>query len=334
MSHPPAPLVSVITPVYNGAEYLRECIESVCAQTYPNWRYTIVNNSSTDETLSIAEPYAARDSRIRISTNTAFLSLIANHNHAFTLIDPEAGYCKPLMADDWLYPGCLEALVDAVAGRPDVGLVSCSARTGGDRVLFDGLPAPGERVTYLSGREAGRRGLLEDRYFFGSPTTMLIRADLIRGRSPFYNPENLQADEEACYDLLRESDFAFVHAPLAYVRMHARSHTSATYHLFSLASCHTYALAKYGPDYLNPGELGPRMQQRMQEYYARLALAAVERRGPEFWDFHRRLLGLMGHPLSRARLARAVVVHVLRRLGSPRELARGVRSRLGSALRR
>src|SRR5256885_7775223 len=42
------PRVSVITPVYNGEEFLSECIESVLAQSYQNWDYTIVNNCSTD----------------------------------------------------------------------------------------------------------------------------------------------------------------------------------------------------------------------------------------------------------------------------------------------
>ncbi|MFL5980336.1 MAG: glycosyltransferase, partial [Gaiellaceae bacterium] len=36
-----------MTPVYNGARFLRECIDSVLAQTYGNWRYTIVDNKST-----------------------------------------------------------------------------------------------------------------------------------------------------------------------------------------------------------------------------------------------------------------------------------------------
>ena len=45
------PLVSVVTPVYNGDKYLADCVESVLKQTYQNWEYVIVNNCSTDRTL-------------------------------------------------------------------------------------------------------------------------------------------------------------------------------------------------------------------------------------------------------------------------------------------
>ena len=334
MSGPQVPLVSVVTPVYNGGGYLRECIESVQAQTYTNWRYTIVNNCSTDETLKIAQHYAAQDARIRVTTNSAFLPLIANHSHALSLIEAESLYCKPLMADDWLYRECLDRMVDCALAHPAVGLVCTSALTGSEQILFDRLPPTCAPTTLLSGRAAGRLALLEDRYFFGSPTTMLLRADLIRSRSPFYNPDNPQADEEACYDILRECDFAFIHQTLAYVRVHARSHTSATSYLFSIASCRTYALAKYGHDYLSEAEFGPLLRRRMYEYYARLAQAALEWRGAEFWAFHRRLLGMMGVPLKRTRLAGSIALLLMRKLCSPVGLARAVAGRAASLSRR
>ncbi len=50
-------LVSVVTPVYNGEDFLVECIESVLRQSYSNWEYIIVNNCSTDRTLEIALNY-------------------------------------------------------------------------------------------------------------------------------------------------------------------------------------------------------------------------------------------------------------------------------------
>jgi glycosyltransferase involved in cell wall biosynthesis len=66
------PLVSVVTPVYNGEEFLAECIESVLAQTYSNIEYTIVNNCSTDRSLDIALSYAAQDGLI-VHRNKGFV---------------------------------------------------------------------------------------------------------------------------------------------------------------------------------------------------------------------------------------------------------------------
>jgi cellulose synthase/poly-beta-1,6-N-acetylglucosamine synthase-like glycosyltransferase len=87
------PLVSVLTPVYNGEAYLAECIESLLAQTYSNWEYTIVNNCSTDGTLSIDQRYARTDTRIHVWENETLLNLIANHHGAFHLVSAESKYC-------------------------------------------------------------------------------------------------------------------------------------------------------------------------------------------------------------------------------------------------
>src|SRR5512132_1578633 len=112
-------LVSVVTPAYNEERYLRECIESVLAQTYTHWDYTIVNNCSTDRTLEIAQEYAARDPRIRIHNNETFVPVIANHNIAFRNISPQSKYCKVVGADDWLYPECLEKMVGLAERHPN-----------------------------------------------------------------------------------------------------------------------------------------------------------------------------------------------------------------------
>src|SRR6266511_2705323 len=106
------PLVSVVTPVYNGEKYLIECIESVLAQTYRNWEYIIVNNCSTDRSFDIAQSYAQRDARIRIHNNREFVAVIQNHNIAFRQISPQSRFCKIVHADDWLFPECIRPMVD------------------------------------------------------------------------------------------------------------------------------------------------------------------------------------------------------------------------------
>lgn len=57
---------TIIVPMYNVQPYISECIESVIAQTYPNWELIIVDDESKDDSLKIARQYAEMDSRIKI----------------------------------------------------------------------------------------------------------------------------------------------------------------------------------------------------------------------------------------------------------------------------
>lgn len=59
-------LVSIITPVYNGEKNLRETIESVLGQSYPQWEMIIIDDGSTDQSPEIAGEYTRRDGRIHL----------------------------------------------------------------------------------------------------------------------------------------------------------------------------------------------------------------------------------------------------------------------------
>ena len=75
--------ISIVLPVYNGAEYLAESIESVIAQTYANWELIIVNDCSTDGSLAIASKYASQDARIKVLSNVKNLKLPNSLNVGF-----------------------------------------------------------------------------------------------------------------------------------------------------------------------------------------------------------------------------------------------------------
>src|SRR5690349_21028297 len=186
MSATSQPLVSIVTPVYNGAEFLPECIESVLAQTYQNWDHTIVNNCSTDDTVAIARRYAEKDSRIRILENDTFLRIIPNHNHALRQLSPASKYFKIVFADDWIFPNCLEEMVSLAEKHPSVGIVGAYGLQAHE-VMWAGLPYPS---TVVSGREVCRRLLLDGLYVFGTPNSLLYRADLVRRHDPFFNESN------------------------------------------------------------------------------------------------------------------------------------------------
>ena len=58
--------ISVIIPVYNTEKYLKECVESVLAQTYHNLEILLINDGATDSSPQICESYAKQDARIKL----------------------------------------------------------------------------------------------------------------------------------------------------------------------------------------------------------------------------------------------------------------------------
>ncbi len=296
------PRVSIVTPVYNGAKYLVECIESVLAQTYSNWEYLIVNNCSTDDSLEIAQAYASRDPRIRVSNNTQFLGRIENENHGLGQISPDSKYCKVVHADDWIFPECLTRMVAVAEKYPTIAMVS-AYRLEDERVSLDGLRYPSVKT---AGAEICRRSLLGEVYVFGTPTSLLHRADIVRSQRPFYDASNDHGDLEACYRYLRRADFGFVHQVLTFTRRHNEAATafSKRFNTFVLGNLH--CLVKHGPLYLTEEEYARAMRISMRGYYEFLASSALRNKGKEFWDYHARELGKLGMRIDRLRIARVL----------------------------
>ena len=296
------PLVSVVTAVYNCEKYLAECIESVMAQTYQNWEYIIVNNCSTDRSLKIAQNYALKDTRIRIHNNSQFLGIIQNHNHALRQISTDSKYCKVVHADDWLFPECLEKMVQLAEGHPSVGLVG-AYRLEETRVTLDGLPYPS---TVVPGREICRRSLLGGPYIFGSATSLLIRGDLVRSRKCFYNESNLHADTEVCYEVLENTDFGFVHQVLTFTRRHNEATTMFARRFNTYILGNLTCLINYGRVYLTSEEYERRLKESLDGYYRFLAKSALWGREKEFWNYHRTELKKLNCSLSRTKLIAAL----------------------------
>lgn len=295
------PLVSVLTPVYNGERYLDECMASVLRQTYTNWEYVIVDNCSTDRTAEIIHRYAHRDSRIRVLTNERLVGVNTNHNIAFRAISPDSKYCKVVQADDWLFPECIREMVRVAEDNPSVGIVS-AYRLDDAQVTLDGLPYPS---TVVSGRQVCRQSLFDRYYVFGSPTSLLLRSKVVRQKSDFFVENSPHADTEACYDVLRDWDFGFVHQILTYTRRHGEAQSSRSHRWNTYLLSELRILTKYGPAFLTTEEYQELRQKTLTKYYSFLASKALQRVDKGFWEFHRKGLQELGCPLSRSRLLRS-----------------------------
>jgi len=327
MSLPDKPFVSVLTPVYNGEAYIAECIESVLAQTYRNFEYIIVNNCSKDRTLEIALSYAKKDNRIRVHDNKEFVAVIDNHNIAFRLMSGSAKYCKVVSGDDYILPECLAKMVEFAESNPGVGIVG-SYQLSGDSVRWQGFQYP---KNVFTGREICRRIFLgNDKTFgFGSPTSLMYRADLVRSSKAFYPNPSPHSDSSACFEHLQRSSFGFVYQVLSFERMHEATQTSKSKQIERYISAYLSDLIQYGPNYLDQEELQRELRKNLKAYHRFLAVDYfVGFRGRAYWEYHRSRLAELGYPLSRLTLFKAGALAILEDAMSPFQAIRKLRRRI------
>jgi hypothetical protein len=264
--------------------------------------------------------YAEKDPRIRVYNNEHFVPIIANHNIALRQILPKSKYCKVVFADDVLFPTCLENMVQLAENHPSVAIVG-SYSLYGPGITGVGLPYSESVVT---GRDACRMSLLGGPYVFGTATSVLYRADIVRSRYAFYNESNLHADAEVCYEFLEHRDFGFVHQILSYLRYRENSNTSHSQRLQTYLPAMIYHLTGYGPKYLTEAEMNTRRREVFRNYYRYLGSQVYKLRDHKFWDFHRGQLASCGYSLSASRLITAATSYLFDKLLNPKRTLEAV----------
>lgn len=113
--------ISVCMPMYNASRYLRECIDSILAQTFTDFELLIVDDGSTDESVKIVESY--HDPRIRLIKNKH--DYIASLN--LLLSEAKGKYIARMDADDVMLPERLDIQYEYMEEHPEVGVLATSA---------------------------------------------------------------------------------------------------------------------------------------------------------------------------------------------------------------
>ena len=307
------PLVTVLTPAYNEAKYLAQCIESVLAQTYQNWEYVIVDNCSKDATLEVARRYEQQDKRIRVIHNETLLTQGKNFNFTVQQLSPASKYCKIVQGDDSIFPQCLTEMVALAEANPSVGIVS-SYRLDGEKVKGDGLPLT---KTVFAGRDVCRRQMTSAMFVFGTPSTVMFRSEILRSRTPFFNEACLHFDTEACYEFLQKWELGFVHQVLSFSRTENISITSSLQRFNPDLIDYLITLKKFGLVYLTPGEFAARYAHTEEVFYAYLGRSAFKNRDQTFWKYQRDGLKVAGCELNRAKVAKHMLLVALDWVGNP-----------------
>jgi len=120
-----SPRVTVGLPVYNGEPYLAQAVDSLLAQTYPDFELIIADNASTDSTSAICRDFERRDGRVRYHRNDVNLGAARNYNRLVEMAKGE--FFKWAAHDDLCAPSYLESCVVVLERDPSV--VLCYPRT-------------------------------------------------------------------------------------------------------------------------------------------------------------------------------------------------------------
>lgn len=107
-------MISIIIPIYNRAYCLPRCLDSVINQTFTNWQCILIDDGSTDETLSVCRHYVELDSRFSVySQSNSGVSAARNQGieHA------EGEYVAFIDSDDWVEPDYLQLLYEAAGNN-------------------------------------------------------------------------------------------------------------------------------------------------------------------------------------------------------------------------
>ncbi|MDP9005264.1 MAG: glycosyltransferase family 2 protein [Verrucomicrobiota bacterium] len=132
------PCISIITPVFNTpVAWLRECVESVLAQTYEKWELLLIDDDSTDlETLRCLNELATRDSRIVLAKDGKRGGISAASNRGLSLT--EGDWVAFLDHDDVLEPDALFQNVKWLQDHPDADLIYSDE----DKLTEEGFDSP------------------------------------------------------------------------------------------------------------------------------------------------------------------------------------------------
>lgn len=110
---------SVIVPVYNIANYVDACVKSILNQTYPDLQIVLVNDGSTDNSLSIINKYREDNRVLIVNKQNGGLSSARNEGLKYATGE----YIAYLDGDDWLEKDAFQIVADAILRYGDVDMV-------------------------------------------------------------------------------------------------------------------------------------------------------------------------------------------------------------------
>ncbi|MDD6320012.1 MAG: glycosyltransferase [Oscillospiraceae bacterium] len=284
------PLVSIIVPVYNAADHIARCIESIRKQTYTNLEILLLNDGSKDVSSQVCQSYAGVDKRITvIDKENSGVSATRNlgMRHA-------AGkYFQFVDADDFIQPYATEMLVEKAEScsadmviahynrvEPPLRLPEAVRDTVVERAL-DPILDPSHRVQSFGFLMEGPLdkyefacGLMQEpaSFYYGVMWNKLYRADIVREHEDVVCSEDLDYSEDLYFNLnfIRYAEQFYALSTPIY--NYVQNPNSAVHHLNPLDVLTTrFELSKYYKDLYKHLGLYEQNKLRLNKYFFGIA---------------------------------------------------------------
>ena len=192
---------------------------------------------------------------------------------------------RAMLADDWLYPDCIERMVEVANDSETIGIVSAHQRWGND-VHLTSVPLGTNAFT---GHSVVSRTLRSGVNITGGPTAVLYRTPIILERDSFYDWTLETADTDAALRTLLRYDLGFVHRVLTYARRQGDSQIDWSREIGSFQAEDLLAVVRFGSEVLDARTNQRIVRFRLARYAAfllRSAFRAFTPGGAEFRNYH------------------------------------------------
>ncbi|MFV0530348.1 MAG: glycosyltransferase family 2 protein [Flavobacteriales bacterium] len=230
-------LVSVCIPTYNGAQFLREALDSLKNQTYSNIEVIISDDDSKDNTLQIVEEFKERFDKPIYIYNHSPNGIGANWNYSIEKANGE--YIKFLFQDDILLPTCIEDMVKVLKKDPTIGLVASKR----DFIVEEPNEETNIWIKTYGDLQAGlyskddlfilTKKIFKTSFFsksppnkIGEPSVVMFRKELFDSIGKFNEELEQILDYEYWYRILKQKNIAVINRPLVKFRIHPEQATN------------------------------------------------------------------------------------------------------------
>ena len=211
------PLVSIVIPAYNNADYLDETMKSVLGQTYTNLEVIVSDHASTDDTWAVMQRYSS-DARVTLLHTEGGGGALRNWNRVSQAATGEL--IKLVCGDDLLYPTIVAQQVAALIAAPGA-VLAASPR---DIVDANGAPVLKNRglaglIGVHDGTVAVRKTITQGTNIFGEPGCVMMRRSVLEKVGWWDSRWPYLIDETSYSMVLLEGKFVGVPGSLAGFRI-------------------------------------------------------------------------------------------------------------------